>query len=369
MTETDEITLDAKSGISIEEQKEILSQINGIAEKNRRSLLQAGPGEAPEIHAKKTGAFFPLAFNIAAVAALCAGAFLLISFNGKTDARVRKGTAVFNLTERALIEEIRRETAEKISAKDLEILQISSRLSEVDAQLALVFSDTQILSPEQIAAQEKLLSMQNSYRAELSALQDEKSQILENSRSREIALRAQLAADSQSSSAAVDSASGELERMANEQETAAALNAQLFGGIALVSGLISAGEYERAANLINTLRDLGKNKPINFPPAQDQDLAAKNAELEQTVAALRLTIDANDSGSFAQARRVVELEEAASTLRAQVSSLETVAAEKDRTISSLNSENTSLQTANDAQSQEIINLRNQIATIRQLLQE
>jgi division protein CdvB (Snf7/Vps24/ESCRT-III family) len=34
----DEITFDSNSGISEEEQREILEKINGIAEKNRRSL-------------------------------------------------------------------------------------------------------------------------------------------------------------------------------------------------------------------------------------------------------------------------------------------------------------------------------------------
>ena len=432
MNETQEIVFDEKSGISVEEQREILFKINGIAEKNRRSLSKGASGEEDgknkngPISAKKTGAFFPMAVNIGAIIALCAGAYLLFFFNGKVDAQVRKGTAVFNLMERALIEEIRRETAEKISAKEQEISSIASRLNEVDSQLALLYSGNQILSSEQLAAQERLLSMQNSYRAELSVLQEERSQILESSRSREARLRAQLdererefAAIRQSSSAALDSAAGELERMTNEKEAVAAIDAQLSGGLASAGELVKKGEYERAAGLLETLRDFCNNNTYALSRSfqarrdfynqslyfletmivdaagksgaqfsqgagsQEQELAARNAELEETIAGLRATVDAFNSGSSTQERRLGELEEALTTLRAQVSSLETRAAEKDRTITSLESDKTELtqtvstrdstirdlQSANAAQEQEITDLNNQLNAIRQLVNQ
>jgi len=88
MTDNDEIVFDAASGISVEEQKEILYRINGITENNRRLLSQGlknekggkKRGAKTVIKAKKTGAFFPMAINIAAVIVLCGGAFLLIFF-------------------------------------------------------------------------------------------------------------------------------------------------------------------------------------------------------------------------------------------------------------------------------------------------
>ena len=427
MPETEEIIFDDKSGISIEEQREILCKINKIAEKNRRSLSQGASGEesgkkkSGPLNAKKTGAFFPMAVNIAAIIMLCAGAFLLFFFNGKADARIRKGTAVFNLTERALIEEIRRETAEKISAKEQEISLIASRLSEVGLQLALLHSGSQILSTEQLAAQERLLSAQNSYRAELAVLQEERAQILESSRSSEARLRARLEefAAGQSSAAALDSASGGLERITNGQEAAAAIDAQISGGLAAADELVKRGEYERAAGLIETLRALYNNNAYALSRSfqarrdfynqslylletmiidaagksglqlaqgagsQDRELAAKNAELEETIAGLRATLDAFNSDGSAQARRLGELEEAVSTLRAQASSLETRIAESDRTITSLESEKTELaqtvsardsairdlQSANAAQTQEITDLNNQLNAIRQLVNQ
>jgi hypothetical protein len=92
----EEIVLDPSSGISIEEQNEILTQINGIAEKNRRYLSQKEPGTGKKlvINAKKSGAFFPLAVNIAAVIVLCAGAFILIQCNSMRNAQIRTGGAV-----------------------------------------------------------------------------------------------------------------------------------------------------------------------------------------------------------------------------------------------------------------------------------
>ena len=95
---------DTASGISGEEQREILAGINSIAEKNRRSLA-AGKTALP---AGKKGSIFPLLVNIIAVLILAGGFFLLLLVHGKEEVRVREGTAVYNPAERALIEEIRR---------------------------------------------------------------------------------------------------------------------------------------------------------------------------------------------------------------------------------------------------------------------
>jgi len=113
VTYNEDIVFDANSGISQEEQEEILSAINGIAEKNRLSLSADTGFFGKKITAKKSGAFFPLAVNITALVILCAGVILLINFYGKTDTLERMGNAVYNLTERALIEEIRKDTAQK----------------------------------------------------------------------------------------------------------------------------------------------------------------------------------------------------------------------------------------------------------------
>ena len=183
--EDTEIILDLNSGISEEEQREILAKINGIAEKNRRSLSggdssggPAGAGSKMRFKAKKSGGRFPLLVNVIAAAILASGFLLLSSFQGKTDAQVREGTMVYNSAERALIEEIRKETASRIDAKESEIALVVSRLEGVDAELRELHSSNQELSVEQIAAEERLTSLQAEYLAGLATLQDERSQIL-----------------------------------------------------------------------------------------------------------------------------------------------------------------------------------------------
>ena len=412
MTETQEVFFDANSGISVEEQREILSKINGIDEEHRRSLSDSAlglePGIMPVINAKKSGAFFPLAVNIAALLILAAGAFLLISFNGKKDAQVRTGTVVYDLTERALIDEIRKDTAERLATKEQEIASMNSRIEDIDAELSQLHSNNQNLTAEQRAAQERLLAMQNSYRENLSALQEERSNILEDARSKEARLRAQLEERAKEFAAAQQHTSGELDRMTKEQDRAAAIDAQMAGGFAFVSSLVQEGQYEEAARTLDNLRDFCSGSQVAGKSFQSRrefyiqtinsleavvylargfgggtvnlnaakDLQTKNTQLEEKLAEMQKTIDAFSSGSSGQNRRLSELEENVSSMRDTISSLETSAAGKDRTISSLEGDKASLnqtvsdlKSVNSDQEREIDLLRSQLATIRQALQE
>jgi len=411
MADNNEIIFDAASGISVEEQKEILDKINGIAEKNRIMLSQgAGSqkskkrGKAPVINAKKSGAFFPLAVNITAVVILCGCVMFLVFFNVRADAGVRTGNAVYNLTEKALVEEIRKDTAEKIAEKEMEISLISFRLKEVGERLLQLQSGNQDLTGEQLAAREQLLALQNSYGENLSVLQDERSRILEDARSKEAVLRAQI--EQTTVSANTDSAMIELERLSGEQKKIAAIDAHLAGGLASVSVLVQTGQYEQAASTIESLRLLCNNNSLaaarSYQPKKEiynqaidsmetiveemrkfqavnsegWALYEKNTQLEETVAEMQKTIDAFSAGNSGQARRLTEMEESISTLRASVSSLDARVTERDRTISSLNTEKatltqtvTDLQTLNEAQAQDITGLRSRLETIQQTLQQ
>jgi uncharacterized coiled-coil protein SlyX len=138
------IVFDAKSGISEEEQREILAKIDNIAEKNRLSLAEGeGKGKKARFKAKKSGGRFPVIVNVIAFAALAGGLILLISMQGKTDARIRTGTRVYNVAERALIEEIRKETrGEASAAGELERLnREQTQAAAVEAQMGGFFSN------------------------------------------------------------------------------------------------------------------------------------------------------------------------------------------------------------------------------------
>jgi len=337
---------------SKEEQDEILSQINSIAEKNRKAISQNAAPESHKIDAKKNGAVFPLIVNIAAIALLLGGAYLLFFFNSKIEAQVKTGTAVFNVTERALIDEIRKDTAEALAAKEAEISSIASRLSQVDDELFNLISSNQTLTSEQRAAQERLLAMQNAYREELSLLQNERTDIIEIARSREARLRAQMdertrefAVMQQRTTSELDAARRDLEALTIERERLAAIEALFAGGVAVIN---DQGEVEQA---------------------DSSEIIARNIELQTRMEEMQKTIDALSSGGSGQTRRITELQ-------SQITALEHTAGEKDSRITLLETENNSsgstisqLRNANERQEQEIANLRNQLTVIRQALQE
>jgi len=419
MTNNDEVVFDSASGISIEEQKEILSKINGIAEKNRSRLSrgfeqEVKPGDKIQITAEKNGALFPLAVNIAAFLLLSVCGFLMIYFFGKADVSIREGGAVYNLTERALIEEIRRDTAEKIAFKEKEITQILSKLEDADAKLNMLYSGNQELTPEQLAVKEELVAIQNSCRTGLTSLREERSQILEESRSKELKLRAQLEAKNRESAAVQrktydepDSAMSELDLLSSEQEKNAAVDAYLAGGIASISNLIQGGQYDQAAQLIKRLSLFLNNSAITsvrsfqarkefynhafnsmeviiddslkYHSTGEWNAQLKISEMEGTIAEMEKTIDGFNSSGSGQTARITELEASVSSLRAANSSLEKNAVEKDRTIKTLESEKAGLnqtiasrdndvkelKASNAAYEQDNTNLRNQLTIIRQ----
>ena len=332
---SDDAILDAKSGISIEEQKEILSAINRIAEKNRSSLSYV---RKTPLNAKKSGLLFPLAVNIAAVIILCGGVFAVISLNRQADEQNRTGNAVYNLTERALIEEIRKDTAEKIAVKEKEITSIAFRLEQVDAQLMEFISSNEELTAEQLASQRQLLTLQLSYREELAVLQEERADILEEARSKEARLRALLEERSKEFSAVQKQAAGELNAARTEL-------ARLFG---------LQEKVENLEALIAHIQTTGAQENI--------ELRTRNTQMESRIADMQNNINTLNEGNSALMRRASELDETAKTLQSEKNSLSQTVASRDNAIRDLQSQNNS-------QTQEIANLRNQLDIIRQALLE
>jgi len=414
MTNNEDIVLDAQSGISVEEQKEILAKINGIAEKNRQSLSEGMESGKPVINAKKTGAIFPLLVNAAAIVILVCGVVILFSFNGKKDQKIREGNKVYTLTERTLIEEIRRETAQKIASKEKEITSILSRLESVGEELDSLYSSKQVLSQEQLAAEARLLSLQREYRAELSASEEERAQILENSRSSEARLRNQLEVKATELTASQQEMNSRLEQLRSDQDKANAIDAQLSGGISAVNELIRKGEYDQAAAkagelrlfletgsfqsirsfqsrkefytqainsveaMIEDVRKTGGASAVVASGASSDELAElekKNAQLESTIASMQKTIASFSSDSSGQTRRLNELETSLLALEAEKKSLESeknnlaqIVTERDNTIKERNSTIKDLETKATSQTNVITSLSDQMDSIRKALQ-
>ncbi|MCL2270236.1 MAG: hypothetical protein FWC24_02720 [Treponema sp.] len=398
VTNEETMVFDAGCGISEDEQQEIYSQINSIAEKNRMAL--SGAADDPNkkkkkrFKAKKSGGLFPVMVNIIAILALAGGGYALYIFQGKTDAEVREGTMVYNSAERALIEEIRRETSSRLEAKEYEISRITSQLEGVDAELRELYSNSQEFTTEQYVAEDRLKSMQEEYRSALAHLRDERSRILEEARAREASLQAQLesrtrelAVVSEQSAAALDIAQAELDRLSREQNQAVSVEAQMGALFANLSDRISDNRLDEAAGIIRSMRSFlntpafqglrsmqarkelytqavntldsmvdearknqvmlalaGKSSAGDLEKAITE-LQDENALLKENVAGLTRTVEAATSQGSGLADRLNELGSQVRTLQSQNSNLQrqntdirSDLAAKDRSIASLENE-------------------------------
>ena len=264
--ENNAIVFDTKSGFSIEEQEEILKKINS---------LSVEKGIVPETdfiksEAKKRGILFPMLVNITAVLLLAGGFFLLWVFHSQGDQELRTGSAVLSLTERVLIQEIRRETNRLLSEKENEISNILTRLAEAGSEYRQLEMSVENLTGEQRARADYLLGLQEEYRDTLSQLQDERTQILEESRMREAGLRVQaeerareLASQIEQSQSNLGAAMEELSRLSNEQERAAAAEAQLGVYYTMADRHINAGNFGEASNVLKLMKEF-LDAPVFF---------------------------------------------------------------------------------------------------------
>ena len=398
MTDDEAMVFDADCGISEEEQREIFEHINGIAEKNRMAFSGAADGlnrkKAWKFKAKKSGGFFPIMVNVVAIMALAGGFFALYVFQGKTDAEVREGARVYNSAERALIEEIRRETSSRLEAKENEISLISSQLEGIDAELRELYSSSQEFTAEQHADEDRLKAMQEEYRSALAFVQDERSRILEEARAREASLQAQLesrtrelAIVSEQSAAAIGVAQAELERLSREQNQAASVEGQMGALFATLNDRIYENRLEDASGIIRSMRGFlntpafqglrsmqarkelytqavntldsmveearknqvmlalaGKSSAGDLEKAL-ADLQEENLLLKENVAGLTRTVEAATSQGSGLADRLSELGTQVQTLQSQNSGLQrqnndirSDMAAKDRAITTLEGE-------------------------------
>jgi chromosome segregation ATPase len=312
-----EIVFDAASGISLEEQGEILAGLDALPGKGR---LELAP-ESLRASAKKRGFLFPLLINGGGLVVLAAGFLLLSLFHDQAEPRIRGGEAALGITERRLIQEIRRETAREISEKERDISAMLAKLAGVDAELqelqeaaermlgdrerelrgimereiaaererllaqnlseaaitermrafdaeritrldAELASYRQQLEAERRNSQSTLQKHQEEYRAALAALQAERAQILEASRIREANQRAQmeerigeLSGTVERSRADLAAVREELQRLSSEQDRARLAEGQLAGYYAEVQNRIGAGEIAEAGKTLAAMRE------------------------------------------------------------------------------------------------------------------
>ena len=393
---TGEIVLDPSAGISLEEQREILEEINAIGAKASFPPPQG-------FSASKRGLAFPLWVNLGAILLLGCSLLALRVFHNQETVAIRENASPLGLTERRLIQEIRRETATRMAEKEAEIAAILSMLSDLDTEYQALQIESETENNQATRQHfESLQALQTEYQNTLTILNSERAQILEDSRVREADLYAQAEAQAEEleeavaqSRAELASARDELQRLAAEQETVAQIEAQLGGLYAVASAQIQDSRYESASDTLATITAF-LNTPrfqrlrsfqsrievyraavqnmeelIRSGLALQRDLeAARNAvsmasdvvagltiesyaeavnqaaEYERTIAALRREVaDLEQAGGAASrerdqgTQRLTDLERSLETLRGQAASLESALQERDGAISALRSEN------------------------------
>ena len=252
----EKIVFDTTSGISLEEQKEILAGIDAMAVGSRVV------SKAPETNAKKKGYLFPLAVNLCALVIFGFGFLLLTIFHGHGEQQIRQTTAVLGLTERMLIQEIRLETNLLISEKENLINDILAMLLAVDAEYRILSESVETLTEAQSERAAYLLSVQHEYQQTLISLQDERASILEDARLREANLRIQaeerareLTLRIEQSEVGLSDAMEELRRLGTEQERLNRAESQMSGFFAAVNSHLSSGNLLEASASLRAMRD------------------------------------------------------------------------------------------------------------------
>jgi len=307
------IVFDSKSGISEEEQREILAKIDNIAEKNRLSLSE---NKKTRFKAKKSGGLFPVIVNIAAFAALAGGLIVLSYAQSKTDSLVRTGAKVYNSAERALIEEIRKETLALLEEKDREISLYAGKSGGAGG---------------------------GEYLSTLAVLRNERSKILEDARAREAVVQARMDIRTRETAPPLQTApppaadaagaGGELARLNAERDLAAEIEAQMGGFFASLNAEIAEDRLEDASETVKAMREF-----INTPAFRSLRSIRERKEMYTQAVNTYETIIGEASENRALSNSDPDYMNRVSGLQARIAALENDMAEKDKTIDAVSSQ-------------------------------
>ncbi len=126
----DEIAFDESSGISKEDQDEILTTIELVVQENK---IKVSP-EIFRLHPQKKGVLFPTLVNVFAIVVLAAGISVLFLLFKRGEARLAEEVGSLTTAEGMLIRELKRESEEKLVEKNKEISKIQERLQRLDQE-------------------------------------------------------------------------------------------------------------------------------------------------------------------------------------------------------------------------------------------
>ncbi len=305
-----EFTFDEESGISREEQKEVLAEIEKVTAESRISVSP----ELFKIHALKRGIFLPFTIMAFSLLLLGGGTFFFYSLFQRGETSLMQEGVAITTTEGTLIKELKKESEAKLLEKNKEISQIQSSLEEIkqeredlqanmeskieerELQLREALSaeleeerqrlKDQGISEEDITRQlrelesqksveyqqqldtykreaeeerrrieENLETLQKEYNANLALVEQERKAVLEESREREAELRSQLAEKTEALEAEKLQAAEELRRLSAQREEEELASTQLIGFYNSVQRSIQNGELEQALLNLKGIRD------------------------------------------------------------------------------------------------------------------
>ena len=352
-----EFVLLEDSEMSEEDRKEILEQIETVVAQNRipvdETLFKISP--------RKRGALFPILLNLITILLIGGAVFFAFRYFQARQETLSLETEQYLSTEGKLIEELRKESQEKIRQKEQEIDQIQSELEELDRQSRELEEDMEArvearaeelrkeleveleaererlieqgVSPDKIEAQIEELEEQRSaefsnrleeYReemqAELAAKEQElaeakrlaeeileeasreRAELEEESRRREEELRAQFEEEREALETRSTEAEARLEELAQLRERETLITDQLIGAYEDVIGKIQTGDLEGAKAALAELETF-----IRDPSLQGLPTISKRKKIEIFIIdTLRETLETRAADPAAETKSLLE---------------------------------------------------------------
>jgi hypothetical protein len=321
----DEFAFDADSGISLEDQKDILQEIEKVATKNK---IAVSPEEFA-VRAAKRGVLFPVLVNLVALIALVGGLAGLYFFFQRGETQLAQSQTGVITAEGKLIETFKKESDAKLLEKNQQINQIQDRLQEIDKQrqdlqanmdakvrqredelkasmtaeldaektrlqkqglsekdiasrLSAMEAQKNADSQRQLAAfraqaeadrqksDETLRNAQAEFNANLTKANAERQQVVDDSKKREADLQEQLEQKTKEAATAQASSQQALAALQSQKQQEDLVAGQLVGLYSVVKADISAKDFSKAITSLQAIRDYVNSASVATLPSVQQ---------------------------------------------------------------------------------------------------
>jgi hypothetical protein len=319
-----EFEFDESSGISKDDQKEILAEIDHIVTDNRISVTP----EVLKIKALKKGSLFPTLVNVFSFVILAAGILTLTLLFKRSEGMILEEAGVLSSAEGKLLQELKKESEKALLEKNQEIALIQSQLQDLDrerqdlesnmnAKIAEREEELRTTLQEELASErerlrqqgiseediEKRLSdleaekrteydqrlaafrseaeaerqriennlkaLQEEYNKSLEKTNQERSKILADSKKREEELQSKLEEKTRALEEQRTESERQLQRIAEQKEREEIVNTHLIGFYNTVRDNIRDKSFEQALRNLESIKDyLNEEGVVTLPGIQ-----------------------------------------------------------------------------------------------------